>query len=299
MIEITNLCKSFEDNKVLDNLNCTIKTGSIYGLIGANGAGKSTLLRLINNIYLRDSGSILIDGEEIEENEKLKQKVAFLSDSNYIFSGYTLLDLAKFYESMYEKFDMQYLKEMAALLKLDLNKKLDSFSKGMKRQCSIICILATKAEYMFFDETFDGLDPVVRMAVKKLISTQMSEGNLTIVMTSHNLRELEDICDNLGVLYKGGILFDSDIDSIKTNMFKVQIGFKDDFDESKFEGLNPLSYKKNGSVATLVFNGNREEIREKLEKMEPVLFDFIQLTLEEVFVFEMEVNGYEFDDLLK
>ena len=242
MIKITDLNKTFGNKKVLENLNCNIQTGSIYGLIGANGAGKSTLLRIINDVYRKDSGSVLIDGEEVEDNEKLKQRLAFLPDDLYLIQGYTLKDMAKFYEAMYEKFDMKYVEELAGILKLDLNTKLDSFSKGMKRQCALICILATNADYMFFDETFDGLDPVVRNLMKKILAKHMANKNTTIIMTSHNLRELEDICDNLGVLYKGGVLFESDIDTLKTNMFKVQISFKEEFNEEIFKDLNPISY---------------------------------------------------------
>lgn len=298
MIKITDLNKTFGNKKVLENLNCNIQTGSIYGLIGANGAGKSTLLRIINDVYRKDSGSVLIDGEEIQDNEKLKQRLAFLPDDLYLIQGYTLKDMAKFYEAMYEKFDMKYVEELAELLKLDMNTKLDSFSKGMKRQCALICILATNADYMFFDETFDGLDPVVRNLMKKILAKHMSTKNTTIIMTSHNLRELEDICDNLGVLYKGGVLFESDIDTLKTNMFKVQISFKEDFDESKFKDLNPISFKKVGSVATVIFKEDKEKVEGVLREMNPVILDFLSLTLEEIFIYEMEVIGYEFNQVL-
>ena len=298
MIKITNLNKSFGSKKVLENLNCNIETGSIYGLIGANGAGKSKLLRIINDIYRKDSGEILIDGENIQNNEKVKQKLAFLPDDLYIIPSYTLIDIAKYYEALYEKFDMNYLKELADILKLDINSKLDNFSKGMKRQCALICILATNAEYMFFDETFDGLDPVIRNLMKKILAKHMSNKNTTIIMTSHNLRELEDICDNLGVLYKGGVLFESDIDSLKTNMFKVQIALRDEFDENTFKDLNPLSFKKVGSIATIIFKDDREKIENELKKKEPIILDFLSLTLEEIFIYEMEVIGYEFKQVI-
>ncbi len=298
MIKITNLNKTFGNKKVLENLNCNIQTNSIYGLIGANGAGKSTLLRIINDVYRKDSGSVLIDGEEVENNEKLKQRLAFLPDDLYLIQGYTLKDMAKYYEAMYDKFDMKYVEELAGILKLDLNTKLDSFSKGMKRQCALICVLATNADYMFFDETFDGLDPVVRNLMKKILAKHMANQNATIIMTSHNLRELEDICDNLGVLYKGGVLFESDIDTLKTKMFKVQISLKDEFSEETFKDLNPISFKKVGSVATIIFKDNKEVVEEKLKEMKPVILDFLSLTLEEIFIYEMEVIGYEFNQVL-
>ena len=151
MIKITNLSKSYGKKKVLENLNCNIKTNSIYGLVGANGAGKSTLLRIINDVFRRDSGKIEIDGLEIEDNDELKQKLVFVPDDLYFFAGYTLKDMAKFYKDMYINFDMKYLEELASILKLDMNEKIQNFSKGMKRQCALICAIATNADYMFFD----------------------------------------------------------------------------------------------------------------------------------------------------
>ena len=298
MIKIENLSKKYDKENILDNLNCTIKDGSIYGLVGSNGAGKSTLLRLINGIFTPDSGTILIDGEEVFENEEIKQDLVFVPDDLFFYSNYTILDTAKYYEAMYENFDMDYLKRLASTLKLDINRKINTFSKGMKRQCALICALATKCKYMFFDETFDGLDPVIRNTMKKIIAKQMEEENTTIVMTSHNLRELEDICDNLGLLYKGGILFESDIDTIKTNMYKVQISLKNDFSQDSFKDLEILNYKKIGSVATLIINDKKGDSKKKLEKLNPIILDFLPLTLEEVFIYEMEALGYEFNEII-
>jgi len=298
MIKIENLSKKYDKENILDNLNCTIKDGSIYGLVGSNGAGKSTLLRLINGIFTPDSGTILIDGEEVFENEEIKQDLVFVPDDLFFYSNYTILDTAKYYEEMYKKFDMEYLKKLASTLKLDINRKINTFSKGMKRQCALICALATKCKYMFFDETFDGLDPVIRNTMKKIIAKQMEEENTTIVMTSHNLRELEDICDNLGLLYKGGILFESDIDTIKTNMYKVQISLKNDFSQDSFKDLEILNYKKIGSVATLIINDKKGDSKKKLEKLNPIILDFLPLTLEEVFIYEMEALGYEFNEII-
>lgn len=298
MIEIKDLNKSYGKKKVLSNLNCNIKTNSIYGLIGANGAGKSTLLRIINDIFKRDSGKIEIDGKEVEENEELKQKLVFVPDDLYFFPNYSLLDMAKFYKSMYKNFDMDYVKELAEILKLNINTKLQNFSKGMKRQCALICAISTNADYMFFDETFDGLDPVVRNLLKKIIIKQMEKKDTTIIMTSHNLRELEDICDNLGLLYKGGILFESDIDSLKTNMFKIQISLKEDFNKEKFSKLDIMSFKKVGSVATLIVKGDKVETENELRKLNPIILDFLPLTLEEIFIYEMEVLGYEFNQVV-
>jgi len=298
MIKIENLSKKYDKENVIDNLNCEVKDGCIYGLVGSNGAGKSTLLRLINGIFKADSGSILIDNEEVFENEKIKQELVFVPDDLFFYPGYTLLDTAKYYEAMYKKFDMDYLKKLAGILKLDLNRKISTFSKGMKRQCALICALSTKAKYMFFDETFDGLDPVIRNTMKKIMASLMEENNTTIVMTSHNLRELEDICDNLGLLHKGGILFESDIDSIKTNMYKVQISLSVDFSKDSFNELEVINFKKVGSVATLIIDDKNGNSKKKLEKLNPVILDYLPLTLEEVFIYEMEALGYEFNEII-
>lgn len=297
MIKISGLSKRFDAEYVLKDLNCTIKDNCIYGLVGANGAGKSTLLRIINGIFRAESGTVEIDGEDAIDNVDIKQNMVFVPDDLFFYSGYTLMDMAKYYQALYKKFDMNYLKELATILKLSMNRKVNTFSKGMKRQCALICALSTNANYMFFDETFDGLDPVVRNLVKKIIARQMEDKKTTIIMTSHNLRELEDICDNLGLLYKGGIFFESDVDTLKTHMFKVQISFKESFDRDKFKDLDVLSFKKTGSIATLIIKEREDgKSRKALEKMKPLILDFLSLTLEEIFIYEMEVLGYEFNE---
>lgn len=298
MIKITNLNKSYGDKKVLEDLNCTIKTGSIYGLIGANGAGKSTLLRIIMGIFQKNSGSIEIDGKEISDSEEFKQKLVYVPDDLFFFKNYSIDDMIIFYSKLYKNFDKDFAGKMFDKLKLNRKQKIQTFSKGMKRQTALVCAIATNADYMFFDETFDGIDPVIRNFMKKIIAEQMQKKETTIIMTSHNLRELEDICDNLGLLHKGGILFESDIDSLKTNMFKIQISLKKDFSSEDFQNLNVLSFKKTGSVATVILKGEREGYEKILREMDPVILDFLPLTLEEIFIYEMEVLGYEFNQII-
>lgn len=298
MIKITNLSKSYGDKKVLEDLNCTIKTGSIYGLIGANGAGKSTLLRIIMGIFQKNSGSIEIDGKEISDSEEFKQKLVFVPDDLFFFKNYSINDMVIFYSKLYKNFDKEFAIKMFDKLKLNRKQKIQTFSKGMKRQTALVCALATNADYMFFDETFDGIDPVIRNFMKKVIAEQMEKKETTIIMTSHNLRELEDICDNLGLLHKGGILFESDFDSLKTNMFKIQISLPREFSKEDFQNLNVLSFKKTGSVATVILKGEREGYEKILEDMNPIILDFLPLTLEEIFIYEMEVLGYEFDKII-
>ena len=298
MLQIKDVSKSFNNVKILDKLNCTITDNCIYGLVGANGSGKSTLLRLINGIYKQEEGTITMNGEELFNNATLKQKIVFVPDDLFFYPGYTLKDMFQFYQALYPKFDEEYAVSLAKMFKLDQNRKISTFSKGMKRQCALIASLATNAEYMFFDETFDGLDPVVRNTMKKLIAKKMSEQNTTIIMTSHNLRELEDICDRLGLLYKGGILFESEIDNLKTNMYKVQISFAQEKKKEDFKGIDILSFKKVGSIITLVIKDEKKTSRKILEKMKPVILDYLPLTLEEIFIYEMEVLGYEFEEII-
>lgn len=298
MIKIDKLSKKYDKDYVLKDLSCTIKDNSIYGLVGANGSGKSTLLNTIMGVYDTDGGDIFVDGNRVYDNETIKQKMVYVQDDLFFYPSYTLLDTARYYASMYDDFDMEYLKELAKTFNLSLNKKISNFSKGMKRQCALICAICTNADYMFFDETFDGLDPVIRNTMKKILIKQMNKKNTTIVMTSHNLRELEDICDNLGLLYQGGILFESDVDTIKTNMFKVQVSFEKNFDKEDFDDMDILSFKKQGSVAILIIKDNDGKSKKKLEKMKPLILDYLPLTLEEVFIYEMEALGYEFNKFI-
>ncbi len=206
--------------------------------------------------------------------------------------------MAEFYQSMYKNFDMENVKYLAGVLKLNLKEKIKNFSKGMKRQCALICAISTNSDYIFLDETFDGIDPVVRNLLKKIIRKQMEKKPTTVIMTSHNLKELEDICDNLGLLYKGGILFESEIGSINTNMVKVQIAVNGEFDPNCLSDFNVMNIKKVGSVSTIIIKGDKEKIEEKLKFLNPLVLDFLPLTLEEVFIYEMEVLGYEFNEII-
>ena len=297
MIEIKNLRKSFDGTvDVLKDLTSSIPDNVIYGLVGANGSGKSTLLRCINSIYKADAGEILIDGESSYDNEDIKKEMVFVPDDLFFYPGYSLYDTAKFYQSMYEKFDIEFVFDTARKLKLDIEKSVNTLSKGMRRQCAIICALATNAKYIFFDETFDGIDPVVRQYFKKLIARQMTKQDTTIIMTSHNLRELEDICDNLGLINDKKIIFESDIDTLKTDMLKVQISLKGEMNEDTFKDLDVLYYKKVGHVATLIVKDDKKK-KKYLESLKPIILDYLPLTLEEIFIYQMEVMGYAFAEM--
>lgn len=261
--------------------------GKIYGIIGANGVGKSTLLRIINGIYDQDEGSVTLDNQIIKDNETIKQDICFVSDDSYYFRGYTAKSMAKFYQAMYNKFDMKKYNELAKILDLNVDKKLSEFSKGMKRQSSLICCLATNAKYMFFDETFDGLDPLNRKKIKSFIRDYVNEGN-TIIMTSHNMKELEDICDIMEIIEDGSMVQADMLKEKMNEIIKVQVAFEKEFDQSLFYGLDILDYSQSGRVATIVFKGDRNFIKLVISELNPLLVDELELTLEEMFIYEKE-----------
>ena len=297
MIKAEGIHKTFEDFTALDNITCSISDGCIYGMVGSNGAGKSTFLRVLSGIYKPDKGCAYIDNAPIYENPKVKENIVFVADELFFLPGATINKMAALYSSIYNSFDWDRYLKLTELFELNPKKPIANFSKGMKRQAAIILALSTRAKYMFFDETFDGLDPVMRNLVKKLICNDVAEYNATVIVTS--LRELEDICDHLALLHKGGLVLDSDVLELKTSQFKVQIAFKNIFGKSKFEGLNITRYRQQGSVANMIVNGDREETIHYLRGMNPVILDVLPLTLEEVFTYEMESLGYEFNDALE
>ncbi len=299
MIEVKNLTKKFEAFTALDNVTCSIPEGCIYGMVGSNGAGKSTLLRLISGVYRQNSGEILIDGEPIWENEKLKAQIAYVPDELYFLGGSNMQRMAKLYTAAFPQFDHKRFEELTHAFGLDPKKSLSTFSKGMKRQACTILALSSRPKYIFFDETFDGLDPIMRSLVKKLICNDVVDRGATAIITSHSLRELEDTCDQLALLHKGGLVLESDVQNLKTSLFKVQIAFNHEYDETMFEGLDILHYTKHGSVASLIVRGNREQTIAALQAKMPILLDLLPLTLEEVFTYEMEALGYIFNEALE
>ncbi len=298
MIRANNVTMIFDDFTALNNLCCTIPKGSIYGLVGSNGAGKSTFLRLISGIYRPFSGEITIDGKKVYDNPEVKSKVAFVPDDLYFLPSAHLSDMESLYAAAYKSFNSERFHKLISTFSLPTNKPISTFSKGMKRQASTILALSTMPDYLFFDETFDGLDPVMRNLVKQVIYSDVAERNTTVIITSHSLRELEDTCDQLALLHKGGIVFESDIQNLKTSLFKIQIGFSEPFSKEKFQGIDILEYSQQTSVATFIVRGERESVKEKLSAMSPLLLDVLPLSLEEVFVHEMEALGYAFKDIL-
>jgi len=298
MITATKATKKFGNIAALNEISCTIPPGCIYGMVGSNGAGKSTFLRLISGIYKSDGGTVTINDKDIFNNPDVKKTISFVPDELFFLPGASMNRMAKLYASVYDSFDYGRFENLTGTFKLDPSRSINTFSKGMKRQASIILSLACRTQYIFFDETFDGLDPVMRNLTKNIISDDIINRNATAIITSHSLRELEDTCDQLSLLHNGGIVFESDIENIKTSLFKIQTAFNYDYEQSLFEGINIINYGKRGSVCNMIIRGSRDETEEKIKTLKPVLLDILPLSLEEVFIYEMEALGYSFKDIL-
>lgn len=301
MIKANNVTKKFDSFIALKNMNCEIPEGCIYGLVGSNGAGKSTFLRLITGIYKPDEGTVTIDEKPVWENQDAKKDFVFVPDELYFIPQATLNKMANFYNACYKDFSFERFNMLVEKFGLDPKKKISGFSKGMKRQAAIICALSCQTKYLFFDETFDGLDPVMRNLVKNLIFDDICERQATAVITSHSLRELEDTCDQLTLLHKGGIIFESDVQNLKTSLFKVQAAFNTDYDKKLFtdNGIEILDFKKVGVVSNSIVRGDKEKVLDTLSKFNPVILDVLPLSLEEVFIFEMGELGYKFEDVFE
>lgn len=298
MIKVENLTKKFEKFCALNAVTCTINDGCIYGMVGSNGAGKSTFLRLLTGVYRPDGGTASIDGDEIYNNPKILSRIAYVPDELYFLPGANMRRMAEMYKSCYARFDTERFQKLASRLSLDIKKPISTFSKGMKRQAATILALATMPDYIFFDETFDGLDPVMRNYVKSIICEDVIDRGASAVITSHSLRELEDTCDQLALLHRGGLILESDIHDLKTAQFKVQIAFAEEYSREKFENIpvmKILHFVKHGSVANMIVKGDRDAVAASMRAMSPVILDILPLTLEEVFTYEMEALGYAFD----
>ncbi len=291
MIKIENVVKRFGKFTALGGISFEISSGSIYGLVGINGAGKSTLLRTIAGIYKPEEGRVLFDGEDVFENPRAKSRIAFVPDELYLPSASNMKTMAKRYSVLYGKFNEERFLSLSRDFSLNIDKPFNTFSKGMRRQAATILALSLEPEYIFFDETFDGLDPMKRAYIKKLISEDVKARGTTAVITSHSLKELEDVCDHLAVLDKGGLVLESDVISLPERGVKLQVAFAEEYGKEKFEGLDVIEFSKHGSVATVIIRGEEEKIKQRISEMSPLLLEVLPMSLEEVFTSELSSSS--------
>ena len=299
MIEVKNLSKSFGAVKAIDAISAHIEEGHVFGLIGTNGAGKSTFMRLLTGVLKPDGGEILIDGEPVYDNPAVKEKIFYISDDQYFFRSGTPKEMVKLYKTYYPGFDEEKWKDLMEKFGLDAGRKVNTFSKGMKKQLSVICGICANTKYLLCDETFDGLDPVMRQAVKALFVREIDERGLTPVIASHNLRELEDICEYVGLLHRGGILLEKDMEDMKLNIHKLQCVIREEEMLQKIKNtLDVVTCENRGSLYTVTVRGSRETVVEFMELLNPVFYELLPLSLEEIFISETEVKGYDIKTLL-
>lgn len=294
MIKTNKLDMYFGSFCALNKLTVSIPEGCVYGLVGSNGAGKSTLLRILSGIYRPTAGEVSIDGQPVYENPAIKDKIVFVPDELYFLPQSSLWEMGRMWARLYSDFSFERLRTLAERFELDMTHSISTFSKGMKRQAAIILALAARPKYLFLDETFDGLDPIKRNAVRSIIYDDIIERGATAILSSHSLRELEDTCDQLALLHHGGLVLESDIQNLKTALFKLQVGYTQPIDRSHFAGIDILSYHLTGSVATLIVRGDREQLRAELmaRSPAPAILDILPLSLEEVFIYELDALGY-------
>ncbi|WP_423406790.1 ABC transporter ATP-binding protein [Heyndrickxia sp. MSNUG] len=298
MIQMINVHKTFEKHTAVKDVNLTVEKGSIYGLIGSNGAGKTTIIKLLAGIYKQDCGEVILDGKEIYENEALKEKIVYISDQPYFFPQYTVKQMAQFYKSIYPSWNETRFQKLAEVFEFSMTKKIQTFSKGIQRQASFWLALSTMPEILILDEPMDGLDPVARKKVKNLLIQDVADREMTILISSHNLREIEDICDHIGILHNGTLLLEKDLDDLKSDIHKVQIAYKGETPVQILEELRMLHCDKRGSVTLCIIRGQEKDIETVIRKTQPVIFDMLPLTLEEIFIYEMGDIGYAIKNIV-
>lgn len=298
MISINKLSKSFDDIVAVNKIDLKIQDGIIFGLLGTNGAGKSTLLRMIAGVSKADDGEILIDGEPVWQNKAIFGKVFYISDDQFYFPNDNSEELARYYKTYYPEFDEECFYDFLTKFELDPKRKIKTFSKGMKKQVSILAGVCANVKYLLCDETFDGLDPVMRQGIKSIFAQEMETRKLTPIIASHNLRELEDICDSIGLLHKGGILLSKDLEELKGDFLKVQCVLSEEYEEKLKRSLEILKMTRHGKLLTMTVRGERDMVVPVMESFNPVYFEALPLSLEEIFISEMEVVGYDIKALI-
>ena len=292
MIKITNLNKQLGNKKVLTNLNLEIEEGKVFGLIGINGAGKSTLLRILSGIYQKDSGLVTINNEEVYENIAIKKDIFFLPDNPYYPDNSTLKTILDFYKSFYKIDEIKFY-DIISKFHLDTNNTINNYSKGMKRQLFIALALAIKPKYLFLDEAFDGLDPLSRLIFKRELNEILLNNEMTIIISSHSLRELEDICDAYGLLDNGSIISTGSIEEKKQCYHKLQLAFLNEINKEDFKDLDIISFHRLGRIIKIIVRGDiYDDILMKINRLNPLLIDKVNIDFEELFILEVSKKGY-------
>lgn len=299
MIKVQNLIKEFDGFYALNGVDLHVEKGSVYGLVGPNGAGKSTLIRHLVGVYRQDEGSILIDGAPVYDNPEIKQRIAYIPDDLFYFTQANVNDMMNFYRNMYPDFDMDRYEKLKDIFNIiNIKKPIRRMSKGMQKQAAFWLSICCNPDIMILDEPVDGLDPVMRRQIWSLLLQDVAEREVTVLVSSHNLRELEDVCDTVGIMNKGKILLERSLSSLQGNITKLQVAFNYDFDPKQITNMTVLSSSKLGSIHTIIVRGTTEEAAANIAAYNPVVTDAIPLTLEEIFIYELGGEDYAVKDII-
>ena len=296
MIEVKNVTKRFDGFAALRDLTMTVPTGAVYGLVGPNGSGKSTIIRHITGIFRQDAGEVLVDGQPVYENPAVKARIAYIPDDVFYFPQAGVRDMMQYYKGIYPRFDAGRYEKLKEVFQLDERQPIRRMSKGMQKQAAFWLAMCQMADVMVLDEPVDGLDPVMRRQIWGLLMADAAERGLTVLVSSHNLRELEDVCDHVGILDHGHLLLERSLSELQENIAKVQLALPDD--RPLPEGLNLVHETVSGRLRTLILRGDPDETLQKLQECEPLFLDAVPLSLEEIFIYELGGADYAVKDIL-
>ncbi len=296
MIEVKNVVKSFDGFRALDDLSLTVPDGAVYGLVGPNGAGKSTIIRHLAGIYRQDSGEVLIGGEPVYENPAVKERIAYIPDDIFYYTQATIRDMMKFYRDLYPRFDTACFERLGGAFALDAKRPVRKLSKGQQKQAAFWLALSMRPEIVILDEPVDGLDPVMRRQVWSLLLEDVAERGTTVLVSSHNLRELEDVCDHVGIMNRGRMLLERSLSELQDNIVKIQLAFAEETELP--EDLQILHRSETGRLQQLILRGKPDELQAKLTALRPLFLDVLPLTLEEIFIYELGGAEHEVKDIV-
>ncbi len=296
MIEVKNLVKRFEGFTALDGLSITVPTGAVYGLVGPNGAGKSTLIRHLAGIYRQDGGEVLADGEPIFDNPAVKRKIAYIPDEIFYYTQATVLDMMRFMREVYPSFDAACFEKLGEAFALDTKRPMRKLSKGQQKQAAFWLALSQRPQIVVLDEPVDGLDPVMRRQVWSLLLSDVAERGTTVLVSSHNLRELEDVCDHVGIMNRGKMLLEHSLSELQDNVVKIQLAFAED--TALPDDLTILHQSRTGRLQQLILRGRADETSARLALLNPLFLDVLPLSLEEIFIYELGGAEHEVKDIV-
>ena len=296
MIQVNKLIKSFDGFRALDGLNIHVPKGAVYGLVGPNGAGKSTVIRHLAGIYRQDSGQVLIDGQPVYENPEIKGRIAYIPDDIFYYTQATINDMMKFYRSVYPRFSPERFEKLAELFNLDRKQPMRKLSKGMQKQAAFWLAMSQCPDVVILDEPVDGLDPVMRRQVWSALLADVAENGTTVLVSSHNLRELEDVCDHVGIMNHGQMLLERSLSELQDNIVKIQLALPEERELP--EGLDILHHSVTGRLHQLILRGKAEELTNRLSAVQPLFLDVLPLNLEEIFIYELGGADHEIKNIL-